>query len=104
MRIQCLCGHMIYDVGDSEPAKGYVISDRELDALVSFTGGIRERGEDYAREFYRGFGTRVEFRTVYQCPACGRLLLESADHSFAFFSPEGHEEKSLLDFSSQPEE
>ena len=88
-KIKCRCGNILPDITDQIRYKGYIISDREIFDLFDFADEMIESG-DPGRE-------------MYQCPFCGRMIIEDNSGDFCFFAPEEHNEKNLLDYGAECE-
>ena len=96
-----MCGEDLYDKTDNIRYKGYILSDKQYfplldlaDEMIEDTSPDREAP---AMRFRKNIGGYIRFRCVFQCCKCGRLLVEGENGEFFFFSPEGHENKELLD-------
>ncbi|MDE6221241.1 MAG: hypothetical protein K2G51_12595 [Lachnospiraceae bacterium] len=104
-KITCKCGNILHDNTDQIRYKGYIISDGEFFDLFDFADEMIESGspcrEDMAMTFRHNIGIgekRIRLKELYQCPLCGRVLIEITPGQFCYFVPEGHEEKNLLDY------
>lgn len=102
--IRCICGEILHDNTDKISYKGRILSDKEffplLDLADELIGSDGENREKLAMTFRSNIGDYIRLRDVYQCYECGRLLVESESGGFCFFTPEGHDEKRLLDFET----
>ena len=104
-KILCGCGNIIPDIGDGQSAKGYILSDKELFPLYDLADDLIESSrpdrEALCMKFRKEVGAGyIRLKRVYQCPECGRLLIENEDGGFAVFAPEEHNGGRLLDFSA----
>lgn len=110
MHIACYCGHVLADITDSLPYKAHLLSDRAMIESYQRVGALLEEfisllsrearsawtrdrlGESYpadwtAREVICDVVGRVmlwQFRTVYECSNCGRILVETAPGSHKY--------------------
>jgi hypothetical protein len=106
MKIGCRCGHVIRDQTDELPYKAHVLKDQDYPGVLE---GIISELEDYIDGFRKGLrdgttklrDTRVIMNAwikyfqkhcvdIYECEACGRLLLgrDTKSNEFAFYVPE----------------
>jgi hypothetical protein len=102
MEIACLCGAILLDEGTRVPCKGYLISDIDYTSLLtsalsefrSFLAADSAEARDawltrhFGRQWNRGRSdaehleefVHAQFmgrsRMVYECPACGRFLVD----------------------------
>lgn len=99
--IKCRCGEDLYDKTDNIRYKGHILSDKQYFPLLDLTNEMIENispdREALAMTFRRNIGGYIRLRQVFQCYKCGRLLVEGENGEFFFFTPEGHENKELLD-------
>ena len=109
-KIVCKCGNILQDNTDRIRYKGYIISDYEFFDLLDFAdemiGTINPHREDLAMTFRSNIGIgekHIRLKETYQCPLCGRVLMEVTPGQFCYFVPEGHDEKSLLDYKAGEE-
>lgn len=128
--VQCRCGHVIPDVTDRLPYKGYLHVDEHDEAywdgivretlgllrqtkkqaerqgvLDKMLPGTEESGADDAADALADALSEHAARytrQVFACEACGRLLLETApgSGSYRFFIPED-DDRAVL--ASEPE-
>lgn len=62
--------------------------------------------EELAMSFRRNIGFRdsyIKLKVIFQCPACGRILLENNKGEFCSFIPEDSDDKSFLDYKGEAE-
>ena len=62
--------------------------------------------EALAMTFRRNVGVGekyIRLKEMYQCPFCGRMIIEDNSGDFCFFAPEEHNEKNLLDYGAECE-
>lgn len=104
-KITCKCGSILPDNTDRIPYKGYIISDREFFDMLDFVDEMIETDSPCKKElemtFRRNIGggdSFIRLKEVYQCPLCGRIMIESTPGQFYFFVPEENDEKNLLDY------
>ncbi len=109
-KIKCRCGNILPDITDQIRYKGYIISDREIFDLFDFADEMIESGdpgrEALAMTFRRNVGVGekyIRLKEMYQCPFCGRMIIEDNSGDFCFFAPEEHNEKNLLDYGAECE-
>lgn len=82
MKIGCACGNTIHDNTGFLPYKAYLIPDQDLEDILEAqtatpSGPFRPLGLPYAAE-------------IYQCPACGRLMIfRDSDTAVSFALEEG---------------
>lgn len=108
--INCRCGNILHDITDGIRYKGFIISDREQFDLYDFADEMIE-SDDPDREllamtFRSNIGcgdSYIRMKEIFQCPQCGRVLIETAPGEYAVFTPENHTENSLLDYGAQKE-
>ena len=107
--IQCECGRIIHDNSDALSYKGYLVSDREYFKLLDFCDSLIESPEpDRERlcmKLRKNLGVNgfIELRDVFQCPDCGRILIEDAENRYHSFLPEDSDSSGLLDFDGTGE-
>jgi hypothetical protein len=115
-KLGCTCGATIRDQASNLPNKGHVLRDQDVDALAEFvTEGLSsfvraccegKRREWIDQHFLPGYPldqpdgevihdyvfSRLLDRTIdiYQCEACGRILMQYGDDAnrFRVFAPE----------------
>lgn len=107
-KIICCCGNMIPDITDNLSYKGYIISDKELFKMYDFVDELIETGanqkEQYAMAFRKNvrIGNKyIRLKEIYQCPECGRILIETMPGEYSFFCPEENTENNLLDYEGE---
>lgn len=108
--IKCKCGNILKDNTDYISYKGYVISDKEYfdmfdlaDEMIESTDPDREK---LAMSFRINIGcgdTYIKLKNIFQCPACGRILLEDNQGKFCSFLPEDSDDKQFLDYKGDDE-
>ena len=107
-KIICRCGNILADNTDRISYKGYIISDKEFFDMLDLVDEMIESSnpcrENLAMTFRRNIGggdkRHIRLKEVYQCPICGRVIIENTPEQFCFFMPEGHDEKKLLDYEA----
>jgi hypothetical protein len=91
VKLQCPCGCLIPDVTDGVPSKAHLIADRDWDAFWEAVDAAVERSGPSAREkeaaVMRLRSLNV-FRQAWQCPQCGRVLVEDPSRAVHAFAPE----------------
>ena len=109
-KIKCRCGNILPDITDNIRYKGYIIYDMEQFELFDLADEMIEsknpQREALAMTFRRniGVGERyIRLKEMYQCPLCGRMIIETSPGEFCFFMPEEHHEKNLLDYGTEIE-
>ena len=97
MKIKCICGELIHDVGDNLPTKGHVISDERwfdvfcaLDEVITSTETMETKQTALRTILCRNS------KIAYQCSSCGRLYFDSAENESNIYSPEGQASKRIL--------
>ena len=108
VKIICKCGNILPDITDNLPYKGYIISDKELFKMYDFVDELIEtdnnRKESLMMTFRRNVcigKTYIQLKEMYQCPQCGRILIENILGQYSFFYPEGNTKRNLLDFDGE---
>lgn len=108
--INCRCGNVLHDITDGIRYKGFIISDREQFDLYDFADEMIESDnpdrELLAMTFRSNISlgdSYIRMKEIFQCPQCGRILIETTPGEFAVFTPEEHTEKNLLDYGAQKE-
>lgn len=91
MHFGCRCGYVFYDTTDNLRFKASLLPVQSLKKFAE----IAERGavpHSDKIELYFPL-TDLLFRTMYQCPECGRLYIEDDDfHGFCVFTPNAQAE------------
>lgn len=107
-KIVCKCGNILPDITDNLPYKGYIISDKELFKMYDFVDELIETGNDQKEPFMMTFRKNVcvgkkyiRLKEVYQCPQCGRMLIENIPGEYSFFAPEENSKRNLLDYGGE---
>ena len=78
VKITCPCGGVIADNTDFISRKGYLVADQDyFDLQEDLESEDRVRRRDALRRWER---------LLYQCPDCGRLLVESREHQHTYVS------------------
>lgn len=110
MWIKCKCGNILHDNTDAISYKGYIISDREffdwLDLADEMIESKNPDREELAMTFRRNIGAAgnyIRLKTIFQCPSCGRILLENNQGEFSIFSPENTADKNQFDYKGSGE-
>lgn len=75
MKYKCLCGWLMLDNTDDLPYKARLVADEDWNAFTE------------SCESSPGYDWRLVTH-VYQCPQCGRLLIEKPTGKVFFFKPE----------------
>lgn len=76
MKIRCVCGELLSDNTDELPHKAHLVADEDW---MPFTEScLRPQGYDWRL-----------VTIIYQCPSCGRLLIEKPTGKVAVFKAEG---------------
>lgn len=123
-KLRCPCGHIIPDVTDFLPYKGYIIPDKNLEEISSaMTDAIDELQEiktehEHVNWIRSHFGkghpedlkassvihdivlgpVSRSMRHIYQCENCSRILIqEGKTNQFRSFSPDEPGSGNLLD-------
>ena len=109
-KIKCRCGNILPDITDRIRHKGYIISDMEIFDLFDFADEIiakqRKKAHYITCDTYVNVGVGekyIRLKEMYQCPFCGRMIIEDNSGDFCFFAPEEHNEKNLLDYGAECE-
>lgn len=105
-KIYCKCGCWISDSTDGNPNKGLIISDKEyfnlLDMADELIESTQNNREELAMKFRKnvcvGNECHIRLKQLFQCPECGRLLLENEDGEYHSFVQEDKYEFGLLDY------
>jgi hypothetical protein len=95
VKIGCHCGAVIVDHTDDLPHKGHLIPDQEWfatsdaidDEVIDLVAEGRLNKEAAHRLVLQII--RRPARLMWQCPACGRLYVDSLDGQLRCFVPEG---------------
>ena len=102
MWIRCKCGNIIHDNTDRIPYKGYIISDNEYFKMLDLADEMIEspvkNREALAMTFRTNIGSYIKIKNIYQCEQCGRILIEDKNNHYCSFSPDGNDNRKLLDF------
>ena len=92
MKIQCACGHFIYDGPDGNPQIGHLIPDQEwshwLEAIDTALEAdhLTARQKEAACMRLRYLVGKIS-RQMWQCRACGRLLIDDHSHRLHEYVP-----------------
>ena len=107
-KIICKCGNILHDITDNLSYKGYIISDKELFKMYDLVDELIEsentQKESLMMTFRRNVcvgETYIRLKEVYQCPQCGRILIENTPGQYYFFLPEESKERELLDYDGK---
>lgn len=111
-KLGCTCGHTIRDQTDNLPYKGHILKDQDIDSFfdrvtTDLAHHIREAlagrrdGADHKSMVWRLIAQHYfQYRVhIYECEACGRLLVQPPDTGppvFASYTPEQPEAKGIL--------
>jgi len=97
-KLKCNCGHVIVDQTDDLPYKAEVIPDQNYAAIFdAVTDSVCK--EDTVSEQADAFtGVWIaNSKRMYQCEACGRILVQiGKSDQYAFFMPEDEEGKHII--------
>lgn len=103
--IKCKCGNVLKDTTDNLSYKGHIISDKEYlnmldlaDTMIESTNPDREEAGMSFRINIGGENSYIWLKYIFQCPDCGRILIENDKGEFCSFFPEDNDEKRLLDY------
>ena len=101
MNLLCYCDYRMHDSTDNVPFKAYVQADEDLTRFWEAVDTALEavaRGGDRKSAWHQFAKEMIPMRrTMYQCPACGRIYLEDGKGDFHCFVPEsGDVPKGLL--------
>ena len=97
-KIKCRCGNILPDITDRIRHKGYII----YEMIESGDPGREALAMTFRRNV--GVGEKyIRLKEMYQCPFCGRMIIEDNSGDFCFFAPEEHNEKNLLDYGAECE-
>ena len=91
MKIQCPCGHTIPDGGENSPTKGHLIPDTLWSAFWdAIDKAIEDSGPSQADKEAACMSLRHMklARTMWQCPACGRLFANTPSDRLEVYAPE----------------
>ena len=95
MKIQCPCGYLIPDSTDNLPNKAHFIADQDWDAFWEEVDAAVEKSGPSARQkeaaVMRLRSLRM-FRPAWQCPDCGRILVDDPSHTARSFAPDPDDE------------
>ena len=104
-KINCRCGNILQDSADGTSYKGHILSDKEYFSMYDLADEMIESDnpnrEEVVMTFRRNVGGRnsyINFKEIYQCPKCGRILIEDIDGDFCSFFPEKECDKRLFDY------
>ncbi len=100
-KIICRCGNIIPDITDNLPYKGYIISDKEQFKMYETENNQKEH---LAMTFRNNIGIGkkyIRLKEIYQCPECGRILVETIPGKYSFFCPEENTENNLLNYDGE---
>ncbi len=107
-KLICRCGNIIPDITDNLPYKGYIISDKELFKMYDFVDKLIETDSNQKERLTMTFRKNVHIgkkyirlKEIYQCPNCGRILIETILGEYSFFCPEENIENNLLDYDGE---
>lgn len=107
-KIICKCGNILSDSTDNLPYKGYIISDKERFKMYDLVDELIETDNTQKESLMMTFrenvsiGKRyIRLKEVYQCPQCGRILIENIPGQYCFFGPEENPKRNLLDYAGE---
>jgi hypothetical protein len=123
-KLSCLCGHLIADVTDNIPYKGYILPDTLLDKIstsltASIDSLIHAIKEDKRLEWIKNHFSVPPYPTdlndssmihdlfssmlidskqdIFECEHCGRIAIQiGQSNRFHFFSPDSKHTKGVL--------
>lgn len=108
--IKCKCGNILHDRTDYINCKGYVISDKEYFDMLDLADKMIESTNPDREELAMSFRMNISFKDsyiklkhIFQCPACGRVLLENNKGELRSFYPEDSDDKAFLDYKGDAE-
>jgi len=127
-KLKCKCGHIITDVTDSIPYKGYILPDTKwedvssalTDNIDTFIDAIQSNQRlDWIKKHFSVppyptdlkdssiiydsiSNTLLEAKQdIFECENCGRIAIEVGQtNHFKFFSPDTDDTKGILNKSS----
>ena len=92
VKIICRCGNILSDSTDNLPYKRYIISDKEQFKMYDFVDELIETDNTQRESLMMMFRKNVSIgksyirlKEVYQCPQCGRILIENIPGQYYFF-------------------
>lgn len=107
-KIICRCGNILPDITDNLSYKGYIVSDKELFKMYDFVDELIETDSCQKESLMMTFRKNVcigkkyiRLKEIYQCPQCGRILIENTPGEYSFFCPEGNSKRNLLDYGGE---
>lgn len=102
MHFRCICGNTIWDTTDHLYYKASMLADQDYGDLIEEIEKFvsDETLDANARmDHIMGIWTDYQWRHIYQCDQCGRVIIEGPENLYFFapeFSPERTEGKHLL--------
>lgn len=109
-KIICKCGQILSDSTDQLRYKGYIISDKEYFNMFDFADQLIEsdcpQKDNLAMTFRHNISvgnSYIRLKEIFQCPLCGRIMIETMPGCFCFFTPEDDNKKNLLDYGVETE-
>lgn len=107
-KIICKCGNILFDSTDNLPYKGYIISDKERFKMYDLVDELIETDNTQKESLMMTFRKNVSIgksyirlKEVYQCPQCGRILIENIPGQYYFFFARGKQKRNLLDYDGE---
>ena len=100
MKIKCNCGSIIVDQTDYLKVKGYIISDTQwFDFWEALDNAIEDSGPNKTDKENAVMRMRQQnvFKTVWECPGCGKLYVDSRDGNLIQYTPESKRYNGVLD-------
>ena len=94
VKFSCTCGEVLCDQTDFLPHKARLVADEDWFDLFDIVDELTTTGARDPDEFTRR--TLGYWRDVFQCPACGRLYLQTQDRLHEFVPAEASTPKDLL--------
>ncbi len=101
MKISCSCGFEIYDGPDHNPNVGHLIADQDWFHLLDAIDAAIE-GDHSTTKAKEAACLRVRYfigdisRRLWQCPECGRLLIDDHGRRIQEFTPATDAGKQIL--------
>lgn len=86
MKLRCICGASIHDVGDGQENKAYFIPDENWEAMTESI----DTGKSVWNE------TRKYKRSILQCYQCCRIYIQNCNGEYESFKPDEGVEFGIL--------
>ena len=89
--------------------KYYVnVEIEELFKMYDFVDELIETDDNHKEALMMTFRKNVcignkyiQLKEIYQCPRCGRILIENTPGQYSFFCPEENRKRNLLDYDGE---